>query len=74
MPKRKSSQSRSHSTSRNLIVRTCSGNPVAVVFLNQTELHALRFDLAPVLDKSLTRIYQGIKPEAEIEIESEAKR
>lgn len=71
MLKHKSSRSSSRSTSRKLIVRSCAGQPVAVVFLNRLDLDDLRRILSErdlELEPRLKRLYFGIAEESEIEV------
>lgn len=74
MSKRKSNLSTTH---RNLIIRPCTGQPVAVVFLNRLDLDDLRRILSERdldLDKRLKRLYEGIAKESEIAIEKEGTK
>lgn len=64
------------SRSRNLIIRPCTGNPIAVVFLNRLDLEDLRRVLSERdldLDPRLKRLYNGIVKESEIEVKSRSK-
>lgn len=59
--------------SRNLIIRPCTGQPIAILFLSRLDLDDLRRILSERdldLEPRLKRLYAGIAKKAEIEVET----